>query len=57
MRARKVDEGRWVNAIVLILPSRRDREAATKLDRAAMSEVVKKVLPSVPSSRWNRVVK
>lgn len=57
MRARKVEEGRWVNAMVLIFPILRARDAATKLDRAAIIDVVKNVLPSVPSSRLNLVVK
>jgi hypothetical protein len=55
IKARKTADGRWVNAIVLILPIRRARDAATRLDRAATSEVEKNVLPSVLSSRSNFV--
>lgn len=52
-----MDEGRWVNAMVLMFPILRARDAATKFDKAAIIEVVKKVLPSVPSSKLNLVVK
>lgn len=55
--ARKVEEGRWVNAIVLMLPSRFESDAATRFDRDAMKEVVKNVSPKVEGSRWNFVVK
>ena len=56
-RVKKVEEGRCVKAIVLILPNRLDKDAATKLDKAAMNEVVKNVVPKVEASRWNLVVK
>ena len=46
-----------MNAIVFTFPIRRAKEAATRLDSAAMSEVVKKVVPRVPSSSENLVVK
>ena len=46
-----------MNAMVLMFPIRRARDAATRLERAAMSDVVKKVLPSVLDSRENFVEK
>lgn len=57
MSARKIAEGRWVKAMVLMLPIRRAREAATRLERLATKDVVKKVVPSVPSLRLNLVEK
>ena len=46
-----------MKAIVLTFPMRRAREAAMRLERAAINEVVKKMVPRVPSSRLNLVVK
>jgi hypothetical protein len=46
-------EGRWVKAIVLMLPMRLAREVAMNIDAAAMMDVVKKMEPRVPSGRRN----
>jgi hypothetical protein len=46
----KADDGRWVRAIVFMLPKRREREAATKFDAAETRLAAKKVLPSVAAS-------
>jgi hypothetical protein len=43
--------------MVLMLPIRRARDAANRLDIAAMVEVVKKVVPRVPGSKLNLVEK
>lgn len=46
-------DGRCVNTIVLILPMRFAMEDARSMEIAAMMEVVKKMLPKVPSGREN----
>jgi len=57
MRARRMADGICVNAIVWMLPIRRARDPDMMLEMAATRDVMKKVLPRVPSLMWNFSVK
>lgn len=57
IKARKIEEGRCVNTIVLTLPIRFAREDATSIERAETKLVVKKTFPSCSSGRENLVLK
>lgn len=57
MRERKMEEGRCVKTIVLMLPIRFASEEATSIEPAVMKEVMKKMLPSFPSGRENLFLK
>ena len=56
IKARKMAEGRWVKTMVFTLPMRLAREEAMSMESAAMTLVVKKMLPSVPSETENFVL-